>query len=225
MKLLKILPYLIVSFGSLAVAETPARAGVIRGTGFAETVDAFSAFIDHGSIDFPAFHDLVAPMPNFWDVEFKISESAGGGIIPDIVVVDVTSQHLVRVPGHGDAEIQPNIGVALRVSSLGPLSQLIEIAHPFVPNHTDQFLLTLAPTFAANGLDILSYSVDITGVHCASLCPIPPDARQNGEPLVPVPEPTSTLSLLALGTLGAASTLKRKLKSAKSTEKETTKLG
>jgi hypothetical protein len=39
-----------------------------------------------------------------------------------------------------------------------------------------------------------------------------------------VPEPTSTLSLLALGTLGAASTLKRKLKSSKSTEKETTKV-
>jgi hypothetical protein len=39
-----------------------------------------------------------------------------------------------------------------------------------------------------------------------------------------VPEPTSTLSLLALGTLGAASTLKRKLKSSKSSEKETTKV-
>jgi hypothetical protein len=37
-----------------------------------------------------------------------------------------------------------------------------------------------------------------------------------------VPEPTSTLSLLALGTLGAASTLKRKLKPSKPSEKETT---
>jgi hypothetical protein len=40
-----------------------------------------------------------------------------------------------------------------------------------------------------------------------------------------VPEPTLTLGLLALGTLGAASTLKRKLKSSQSTEKETTKVG
>lgn len=40
-----------------------------------------------------------------------------------------------------------------------------------------------------------------------------------------VPEPTSTLSLLALGTLGAASTLKRKLKPSKSNKKETTKVG
>jgi hypothetical protein len=41
---------------------------------------------------------------------------------------------------------------------------------------------------------------------------------------VTVPEPSSILSLLALGTLGAASTLKRKLKSSKSSEKETTKV-
>ena len=42
--------------------------------------------------------------------------------------------------------------------------------------------------------------------------------------VVVVPEPSTTLSLLALGTLGAASTLKRKLKSSKSSEKETTKV-
>ena len=41
---------------------------------------------------------------------------------------------------------------------------------------------------------------------------------------IKVPEPTSILSLLALGTLGAASTLKRQLKSSKSSEKETTKV-
>ena len=43
-------------------------------------------------------------------------------------------------------------------------------------------------------------------------------------PPVSIPEPTSTFSLLALGTLGAASTLKRKLKPSQSTEKETTKV-
>ena len=42
---------------------------------------------------------------------------------------------------------------------------------------------------------------------------------------VRTPEPTSTLGLLALGTLGATSTLKRQLKPSKSTEKETTKVG
>jgi hypothetical protein len=39
-----------------------------------------------------------------------------------------------------------------------------------------------------------------------------------------VPEPSSVLGLLALGTLGAASTIKRKLKPSQSTEKETTKV-
>lgn len=41
----------------------------------------------------------------------------------------------------------------------------------------------------------------------------------------PIPEPSSILGFLALGTLGAASTLKRKLKPSKSSEKETTKVG
>jgi hypothetical protein len=39
-----------------------------------------------------------------------------------------------------------------------------------------------------------------------------------------VPEPSSILGILAIGTLGAASTLKRKLKPSQSTEKETTKV-
>ncbi len=42
---------------------------------------------------------------------------------------------------------------------------------------------------------------------------------------VVVPEPNSLLGLFALGTLGAASTLKRQLKPSQSTEKETTKVG
>ena len=45
------------------------------------------------------------------------------------------------------------------------------------------------------------------------------------QPPQTTPEPTSTLGLLALGTLGAVSTLKRKLKPSQSTEKETTKVG
>lgn len=42
---------------------------------------------------------------------------------------------------------------------------------------------------------------------------------------VSVPEPNSLLGLFAIGTLGAASTLKRKLKPSQSNEKETTKVG
>ena len=55
----------------------------------------------------------------------------------------------------------------------------------------------------------------------------PQDTTGQGimEAVVPVPEPTSTLSLLALGTLGAASTLKRKIKPSQSSEKETTEIG
>lgn len=51
---------------------------------------------------------------------------------------------------------------------------------------------------------------------------LPGTVTKNFTLQVQVPEPTSTFGLLALGTLGAASTLKRKLKPSKSTEKETT---
>jgi hypothetical protein len=51
----------------------------------------------------------------------------------------------------------------------------------------------------------------------------PPKTVTNFQ-VIPVPEPTSTLSFLALGSLGAASTLKRKLKPSQSTAKETTKV-
>lgn len=58
---------------------------------------------------------------------------------------------------------------------------------------------------------------------------IKPSPFVNPNPVPPVtavstPEPISTLGLLALGSLGAASTLKRKLKPSQSTEKETTKV-
>ena len=55
-----------------------------------------------------------------------------------------------------------------------------------------------------------------SGSRCGSNTPV-----RSGV-ITSIPEPTSTFGLLALGTLGAASTLKRKLKSSKSSEKETT---
>ena len=72
-----------------------------------------------------------------------------------------------------------------------------DVLHP--PKHRDSYRLDWTYTKATDSL-----TVTLTGVH--------------------TPKPTSTLSLLALGTLGAASTLKRKLKSSQSTEKETTKI-
>lgn len=49
--------------------------------------------------------------------------------------------------------------------------------------------------------------------HVPGTCPPPaPDKRASAAEICRVPEPTTTLSLLSLGTLGAASTLKRKQK-------------
>ncbi|BCU13013.1 hypothetical protein [Microcystis aeruginosa] len=95
-----------------------------------------------------------------------------------------------------------------------------------------------------NAEDLALFSEINLGDYLGNLLPGMPRAEiVNGFPIRPQPrpfpipkkgslkiyrvsvlEPSSTLSLLALGTLGAASTLKRKLKPSKSTEKETTKV-
>lgn len=75
------------------------------------------------------------------------------------------------------------------------------------------------------------YTISTIGTYIMSANPEPmPNPVDNPKPGTPalgviaIPESTSTLSLLALGTLGAASMLKRTLKQ-ESTEKETAKVG
>ena len=86
---------------------------------------------------------------------------------------------------------------------------------------------TAAPTsYTFSGLNFSGSSLQLT-LNRRTAWVFASEVTFDGELLgvQPVPEPTSTLSLLALGTLGAASTLKRKLKPSQSTEKETTKVG
>ncbi|MCZ8190409.1 MAG: PEP-CTERM sorting domain-containing protein [Microcystis sp. LE19-338.1B] len=78
---------------------------------------------------------------------------------------------------------------------------------------TDPYLALISSTFTIGEKYTFSTGLEISGTVTKELIT-----------LVPVPEPTSILSLLALGTLGAASTIKRKLKPSQSTEKETTKV-
>jgi len=61
-------------------------------------------------------------------------------------------------------------------------------------------------------------------IFCASISVNVPSS--GGKPCAaPVPEPSSIIGLAVLSTLGAASTLKRQIKSSKPSEKETTKVG
>ncbi|REJ38843.1 MAG: PEP-CTERM sorting domain-containing protein [Microcystis flos-aquae TF09] len=83
---------------------------------------------------------------------------------------------------------------------------------------------TAAPTsYTFSGLNFSGSSLQLT-LNRRTAWVFASEVTFDGELLgvQPVPEPTSTLSLLALG---AASTLKRKLKPSQSTEKETTKVG
>ena len=86
---------------------------------------------------------------------------------------------------------------------------------------------TAAPTsYTFSGLNFSGSSLQLT-LNRRTAWVFASEVTFDGELLgvQPVPEPTSTLGFLALGTLGAASTLKRKLKPSQSIEKETTKVG
>ena len=88
-----------------------------------------------------------------------------------------------------------------------------------VPDFLDYLVFDGFPT------DIIEPGVDGFGISDALVFD-PADGvyKTTVQVFTPVPEPTSPLSLLVLGTIGAASTLKRKLKHSKYSEKETEKL-
>ncbi|BBH38777.1 hypothetical protein myaer102_12840 [Microcystis viridis NIES-102] len=79
---------------------------------------------------------------------------------------------------------------------------------PHGPHEDFDFQATVSCTSDNTGGDCQNWFVRIEGQHRTRT----------------TPEPSTILSLLALGTLGAASTLKRKLKPSQLTEKETTKV-
>jgi hypothetical protein len=71
------------------------------------------------------------------------------------------------------------------------------------------------------GINIGNVSITINGnANCTIPC-----TSSGTSSIVSTPEPTSTLSLLALGILGAGATLKRKVKRSHSTEKEPSNVG
>jgi len=71
------------------------------------------------------------------------------------------------------------------------------------------------------GINIGNVSITINGnANCTIPC-----TSSGTSSIVSTPEPTSTLSLLALGILGAGATLKRKVKRSNSLEKEPTNIG
>jgi hypothetical protein len=109
---------------------------------------------------------------------------------------------------------------------LGNLNKIVTI--PFVINNVQGLPKGVSGLL---GSDVLDKRFKLESDKLTITLPSPPNPP-NSKEVTPVkfittekvPEPSSILSILALGTLGAASTLKRQLKSSKSSEKETTKV-
>jgi hypothetical protein len=133
------------------------------------------------------------------------SSSAAFG---DNLVIKTTSPIIHNIGPHDDDGTGGPFSFGMRA-----LGQLPVIAGPnpaetitLHPNkHTDSYKAEIVNIQGGQETNsIISWKFELTGVH--------------------IPEPSSTLGFLALGTLGAALTIKRKLKPSQSTEKETTKV-
>src|SRR6266446_4197375 len=102
---------LLLSCGRLVVYDR-AIAGPIFNGQFAETTPGqFAAALEHGPVGPESLEShLVFPtlVPRFWDLRIGLNEFDGAGLVPDAIQVRVAAQHLVRVPGHGMNEVEPN---------------------------------------------------------------------------------------------------------------------
>ncbi|WP_430015963.1 PEP-CTERM sorting domain-containing protein [Microcystis aeruginosa FBCC-A68] len=125
---------------------------------------------------------------------------------------------LITVGGIGDSTANPANPLAIPSSDYSAAPRLDDELYSLKPFlNVGDTQIRIESTNPSNDDNIFFVGVNLTAK--ANVCVDDPDLCRT------VPEPTSTLSLLALGTLGAASTLKRQLKPSKSSEKETTKVG
>ena len=190
--------------------------GLGSGTDSGATITARFGLGDYGNQDAPFV---------FWN-----DKSDPNGSIPDDSF-DLFQIKIVERDNKIDAIVSlfssPDINLAINFSF--PASQIenvIENAN-WIKNATTGKLILLDTLNDLVNLEITSANdnyLDQLGAIGLSL-KSKADASEEDDDNMEIPEPTSTLSILALGTIGAASTLKRKLKPSKSTEKETTKVG
>ncbi len=125
---------------------------------------------------------------------------------------------LITVGGIGDSTANPTNPFAIPSSDFSVAPRLDDELYTLKPFlNVGDTQIRIDSTNPSNDDNIFFLGVNLTAK--ADVCVDDPDL------CITVPEPSPTLSLLALGTLGAASTLKRKLKPSQSTEKETTKIG
>lgn len=174
--------------------------------------------------------------PDFcWDFALNITDSQTGNF-----PLGIFGQHKIEAdPQDTRPEGDPVSNTFVRnFSFTNPVNQVLpatglqeillfeELAeHPAAPTpHTDLYRLFYKRPELNNDITFI-----FKGVHCPASSPEQRSSTSQvcsvcGTEPCKIPEPSSTLSLLALGTLGAASAVKRK-QNQKSTEKETTKVG
>ena len=148
----------------------------------------------------------------------RLTSSAGGQ--DDGNPTNIGNGGLITVGGIGDSTANPTNPFAIPSSDFSVAPRLDDELYTLKPFlNVGDTQIRIDSTNPSNDDNIFFLGVNLTAK--ANVCVDDPDLCKSQT----VPEPNSTLGFFALGTLGAASTLKRKLKPSQSTEKETTKVG
>ncbi|MDB9421795.1 PEP-CTERM sorting domain-containing protein [Microcystis aeruginosa CS-563/04] len=209
---------------------------LIRGTDIKSTVNTPITGQAFGIKNLVGGGTANVPLWSF-DVTLQFVSYNDSFVFNDTLTVNGNVRHEIG-PDPGDAVQGPPLPFLLKIDADNEvnnkvketLNPLPKDPHPGTAKHTDELTDATLQGLTSSTLNfdsIDSWNFIVKANHsCTATQGNSPLSLQNSEfigcPIVP--EPSSVLSLLALGTLGAASTLKRKLKSSQSTEKETTKV-
>jgi|688.fasta_scaffold486435_1 hypothetical protein len=213
---------------------------------FSESKKTASLEISGGDFDTDST-DTFNIVGSYWTTNFGISQDAGFTF--DKLGISGSFQHILGPDSDDDlGEPAQFTGSWTSLPFLSPSATITTPTnHP--NGHIDVFTASLTGTTSGVGTDIGTWNFVATGTHfkCSASVSrssfiasigniiksafITPAYAQTLNPeeevCKVVPEPSLNLGILAIGTfglLGAASNLKRKLKSSKSSEKETTKV-
>ena len=216
---------MVIGVGCVLLCPARVDANAITITNLMDTTSSFDTRVTGRGVGFfPEVHFLVDIPGTPWESSSTIFESPGlpGPLVPDIVRVDWTIQHLLG-PDPGDINPNPvgpvTLSLVIVPTAAGPFGTTIgvcgtppaffsatAVAHPLTTggSHFDDFCLAMNGSIVADALghlDITSYQIYYFAEHCSTLDPTAFGcAGPTPVPPGPAPEP-ATLLLLGPGAL------------------------